>query len=220
MSEPYKFSIYWVISHFVFGVVVSWVVFELVVGESRANKYEAHLATVQTENVLYREKLRFMEEDARKMRSENDRLLIWLQSKPDTIPYYEKQIENLTKENRELNDKVGMFQKKVTPPGWTAIGTQEKNSEDLYVNTRSVKVGESIEDGVTSAAVALVKVNADFSADITMRLPGVGNKQIVGIKSGASWSFEAAGKKYRLTLSKVDWYSQSGNVEIRQISIN
>ncbi len=220
MSVQQKYSVVWLVSHFFMGVAVSWLIFVFVVGESQANKYEALIANTQTENILYREKLRFMEDELRAVRADNDRLLIWLQTKPDSIPYYEKQIEGLTRDNKDLTDKIAMFQKKVTPQGWTAISAEDKSKEDLYSHTSKLKVGESLDDGITGVAIALTDIKHDFTAEVTLRMPTGESKQIVGVKAGASWLFEVNAKKYRLGLRKVDWFSQSAEVEILQISIN
>ena len=220
MNMQQQFSAPWLVAHFVMGVIVAWVLFEFVVGDSRANKYEAQITNMDTANVLYREKLRFVEEELRAVRADNDRLLIWLQTKPDSIPYYEKQIAGLTRENRDLSDKIALFQKKVTPKGWTAIPTEEPVEEELYSHSEKLKVGESLDDTITGIGFALTEVKHDFSAEIDLRTPSGEKKQIVGNKAGASWLFEVNGKKYRLALRKIDWFSQTAEVEILQVSIN
>lgn len=219
MNPGQLHSMHWSFIHFAIGTLLAWGFLELLVWEDRENTLTVMLENIRSENLMYHERVRFLEDDLRALRGENDRLSLWLQTKPDTIPYYVNQITGLKKENKSLQDKIALFQKKVTPKGWTVIGNNapKAKKKDLYSHLERMKPGESFEDGTTGLRFALEKINKNFTVEITVNMPGQGERLMLGVKSGAGWPFKHGGNQYLLVIRKVDWFAAEVEVEVQQV---
>lgn len=218
MTEEGKFSVTWVYGHFLLGVVCAWLIFELVVDEVRDNRWLSRLEGLQTEATLFREKASYFEEELLALRMENARLVDWLSTKQNTIPYYETELKRLKSSNSKLQRKITLFQQKTTPEGWKAIGEPVKARQQIYRAVQRIPVGESFEDDVSGIRLSLTEVAKDFTAEIDLTMPGKRTHPVFGVKAGATWTISNHDRRFRLRVRKVDWFNNMLEVEIQQIA--
>lgn len=218
MAEQGRFSVTWVYGHFLLGIACSWLVFDLVVDEVRSNRWSSQLDNIRVENTLYREKASYLEEQLAALRLENNRLIEWLSSKQNTIPYYEKELRRLKSSNSQLERKVSLFQQKTTPEGWKSLGEPVKARQQVYKAVQRIPVGETFHDDVSGIRLSLTEVDKNFTAEIDLAMPGKKAHPVFGVKAGASWTITNHDRRFRLRVRKVDWFNSLLEVEIQQIT--
>jgi hypothetical protein len=142
------------------------------------------------------------------LRQENERYLSWLQGAPNTFPSLAHRIEELEGEKGDLLAKTsacvnnGKVSASVTPGGYIDVGEARR--------------GRTFIDPKTGISIGVAKVGADYTADIVLGIPDAETpRQLKEVKPGAFWYAKVGTETYRVTVTDVNWLSDSIRAEVR-----
>jgi hypothetical protein len=197
----------WFASNATTSVVIHTIVVATAVGAAflfvfDENKIAAHVATANQ----YKAKTEVLEVEIARLRDENKKYLDWMVHTPNTIPHLENRIKVLT-------DEVSRHRDKPVPPKVEPLTKMLAP----YGASRVLNVGESFVDPLTNAALGIGRITADFTAPVTLSLPGQKSTELPRATAGSVWTFTKGEKRYQLTLSKLDWYSNKAEVQLVEI---
>lgn len=187
-----------------------WVAFIFVFDENKVAVYRAQVENEKATTNQYKAKTEVLEVEIARLRDENRKYLEWMVRTPNTLPYLEQRIKQLTEENsRPKADLAGA--------GCSESSATATLSSPPYSIARTLNVGESLIDPKTGATFGVGRITADFSASAVVDLPGEKPQELAQVKAGSSWSFAKDGKHYQLVVSKVDWFSNKAEVILKEL---
>ena len=161
------------------------------------------VAAAKAEADQYRAKTETLQSELDGLRADNAKYLEWLSATPNTIPYLEKRVTDLTRENQELRTRAGV--KQVAPNLSTAEG-----------RGATISIGETYVDDITGVTLGLSNVNRDFTADVLLIRPGGQRAELKNVKAGEKWGFTYKNVPHQIQLRSVDWFSNKATVAVRE----
>lgn len=185
-----------------------WAAFAFVFDESKIAVYRAQAENEKATAGQYKAKTEVLEVEIARLRDENKKYLDWMVSTPNTIPYLEQRIKALNDENSRQKAQL------------TIKGEAPKTEGSLitpYSSGRVLNLGDAFVDPKTHASLGIGRITADFSTSVVIALPGQKPVEIPNAKPGSSWNFLKDNKQYQMTLSRVDWFSNKAEVQIREV---
>jgi hypothetical protein len=188
-----------VVIHTLVVAAAVWAAFNFVFDENKVNHYKA--------------KTEVLEVEIARLREENKKYHEWLTSTPNTIPFLETKLKTLIAENAKLSTELISAPR----PAAAASATTSEPPSKTYVYSRALNVGESFIDPQTNAILGIGLIARDFTAAGVLTLPDGQGGAVPTLKVGDSWKYPHGGKRYQLTLSKVDWYTNRAEVTVREM---
>jgi hypothetical protein len=180
--------------------------------KAQADTYKGQIDIAKIRTDQYVAKTDVLETQLRQLRDENSKLLKWLENAPNTIPYFEKQINELTKDNTKLKE-----QSIITAKG---EGLVYKPGETPYSYTKTFMKGESFVDPKTKAVLGVKYIYSGNDAEIRLQLPGSKGEDLKNISPGTSWDFVDGGKKYKLIITILNYYTGTAEANVIEIPMN
>lgn len=151
-----------------------------------------------------------MEAEIRQLRQDNNKYLQWLTQTPTTIPFFEHALEVSKAEISRLGEEISNLSARIDPI------PSPSPTKKRYSVSKALKLGESFIDDRTGAILGFVTVGPDFKGEVHVSVPGKPPETLKGITAGASWEFTKGEQKYRLSLSRLDWFSNSAEVVLQE----
>lgn len=188
-----------------------WAVFAFVFDENKVAVFRAQAENERAATSQYKAKTEVLEVELARLRDENKRYQEWLVATPNTIPFFEGRIKALTDENSRL--KQELTTSKSSAPG----GVPPTTFGSRYLGSKSLSIGEAYIDPKTDAKIGIGRIGSDFTTSGTVSLPGQKPLELATIKPGSNWTFSSDGKRYQLTVSKIDWYTNKAEVLVKEI---
>ena len=188
-------------------VGAAWVAFFFIYDENRVSVVRAQVESEKATANQYQAKTALLESQLAVLREDNKKYLEWLTGTPKTIPYVEERIRVLSEENAELKTLLasGFKRPQHIPPATNAP----------YIVKESKKTGEAFVDPKTNATLGIGLLYADFTASAVLTLPGKEPQTLI-VKSGDNWVFSVGTSQFRLTMLKVDWYTNTAEIMIKE----
>jgi hypothetical protein len=87
----------------------------------------------------------------------------------------------------------------------------------LYSVAKELKKGGAFIDPRTQTTIGVSDVTSLREAKITLTLPNRKRQDLERVRPGTSWDFSFKGSTYRMTLTNVDWYKDSIEVQINEL---
>lgn len=166
-----------------------------------SNKVDA--AKAETEH--HKAKIGALEAEIAELRGDNAKYLEWLTDTPNTIPYFDKKISDLDKENQELRARAGV--REIRPN----ISTVEGRGATL-------SIGETFVDEITGFTLGLLDVNQGFTADVLLVFPNGDRREVKDAKAGDRWEFDFKNVSYQAQIRNINWYSNKMTVAMREVT--
>ncbi|GEM_PF-5005865 len=163
--------------------------------------------SAKAETEQHKAKIGALETEIANLRSENAKYLGWLMEAPKSIPYLDKKIADLTKENQEFRIRVGT--QEVRPNITTTEGREA-----------TISIGDTFVDDVTGFTLGLLNVNSDFSADILIVYPDGERKELKGVKAGDQWRYHFNNVSHQAQIRNINWFSNKIMVAARKLLID
>ncbi|MGF1845411.1 hypothetical protein L4C39_19920 [Vibrio clamense] len=195
-----------VISHTFVVAAATWAAFFFVFDENKiklvetkAQKYQA-----ETKEVLARNSVLLAQRDL--LIEENKKYLRWLESTPNTLPFYEVELEKLNRKVASLEGELQVAEQQgnnIEQPE-----QPEQPEEAVYVYWRTLKVGESFIDPQTQVVLGVQTIEYELTAQTNVSFPNGEGKSRKDSKPGDSWPFSVGERKYVLVLQSLDWAAQ------------
>lgn len=160
---------------------------------------------------LYKSKVENLEGEIQALRSENKKYFDWLLQTPKTIPFLESNIRQLETEKTKLIAEITNLKKDDSKP------IQQEIPKQLYVYSKDEIKGNAFIDPITGAILGISDMLTDNKAYGTLSLPGQSNIELDRVGPGKSWRYSYSGKKYQLSITKINWSSNTFRVEVREI---
>lgn len=196
-----------IIIHTLLVVAATWAAFEFVFDKNKINLYEARIGKTEAESKEVEARNSVLATRVEYLTSENQKLLKWLESTPQTIPYYEKEITRL-KNVILISEKVGMAPQ----------GDAEQSKLSSYRNeSGKLEAAASFFDDKTNVVFGVPRINYGDTANVAITFPNGEKIQTKDAVAGETWRFNKQGKEYMLILDSVDWASQSFKSTITEI---
>lgn len=187
-----------------------WAAFNFVFDENKVAVYRAQVENEKATANQYRAKTEVLEIEIARLRDENRKYLEWMVNTPNTLPYLEQRIKQLTDENsRTKGDLAGTSHSESS--GTATLSVMP------YSTTKTLSIGEAMVDSRTNATFGIGRITSDFTASAVLTLPGDKPQELSQVKAGSTWSFVKDGKHYQLVVSKVDWFSNKAEVVLKEI---
>jgi hypothetical protein len=199
-----------VIIHTFLVATAVWAFFVFVFDENKVAAYRAEVENEKATASQYKAKTEVLEVEIARLREESRKYLEWMVNTPNTIPYLEQRIKTLTDENNRQKAQLAAVAK-VEPSGTPSLTTIP------YSNTKLLNIGEAFIDPRTNATLGIGKIAPDFTANIVLNVPGEKARELPQAKAGETWKFTKGDKYYQLTLSKVDWFTNKAEVQLREL---
>jgi len=197
-----------VIGHTIFVAAATWAIFIFVFDENKVNLHEAKVERVEAEareiearNSVLTTRIEYLTEENRKLNT-------WLGQAPSTIPYYERQLTDLTEKLKESEEKLAQLPE----PSPTHSG------ESLYRNIKSGDAGTTFHDVKTNAVLGVSRISYGDIASVNLTLPGKGATQESDVTAGSTWMFTIGGAEYLLILGSIDWALQRFEASVVELS--
>jgi len=199
-----------IIVHTILVGTTVWVSFRFVFDENKVAFYQAQVENEKATANQYKAKTEVLEVEIARLRDETRKYLEWMTNTPNTIPYLEQRIKTLADENTRQKAQLGAAAK-IEPPNGRAITAVP------YSNSKIINIGEAFVDPRTSATLGVGRIASDFTANVVLNVPGDGPRELPRAKPGQTWIFSKGQKQYQLTLSRVDWFSNTAEVQLREV---
>nr|WP_059391411.1 hypothetical protein [Pseudomonas toyotomiensis] len=170
--------------------------------EAMIKKSEAEAKETEARNAVLVTRVEYLSEENKKL---ND----WLIQTPQTIPYYENQLQTLKAKLKVAEDKL------LTSPE----KTPSKDLESLYKNFQKGEASTTFLDLKTNLVLGVPKINYGDTADINLTLPNGEKIDAKNIKAGETWQFSKGGKDYLLIMDSIDWAAQSYKSSVIELGL-
>jgi hypothetical protein len=190
---------------------LTWAVSNFIIDEKRVNLYKAQKENAETVTKTYEAKVSAVETENSRLRLDVERYLNWLIADPKSLPALAKRISDLEKEKADLQRDLKLASgSSMTKP------TSLETKPEPYGFSKSLRLGESFIDPRTQATVGLAAVNSDYTANVYVFSPEGKPQEQAGVKPGTTWLVDSRGKKYKLTIEKINWLTNSAQVSIAE----
>lgn len=199
-----------IIIHTIIVAGAVWAAFAFIFDENKVAVYRAQVENEKTTANQYKAKTEVLEVEIARLREESRKYLEWMVNTPNTIPYLEQRIKTLTDENnRQKAQLAGIV--RVEP---SAAGSLVR---PLYSNFKVMNIGESFVDPRTNATLGIGRIAPDFTASVLLNVPGEKARELAQAKPGETWTFTKNDKQYQITLSKIDWFANKAEVQLKEV---
>jgi len=186
----------------------TWATFEFVFDKNKINLYEARIGKTEAEAKEVEARNSVLATRVEYLTIENQKLLSWLESTPNSIPYYEKEITSL-KEKLKIAAQKTESSPQNTPSA--------DNPSLYYSNSEKLESSTSFFDKETNIVFGAPKINYGDTADIILTLPDGEKIKAKDAVPGETWRFNKKGKEYMLILDSVDWATQSYKSSVTEV---
>lgn len=190
-----------------------WAAFTFLFDENKIAVFRAQAENEKATAGQYKAKTEVLEAEISRLRDENKKYETWLTATPATIPYFEAKLKVLTDENSRLKQDIVAARSATQDPAASSSETIARP----YATSKVLSLGEAFVDPKTSATIGIGVISPNFTANGTISLPGKKPQELGSIRSGDNWSFAQGGKRYQLTVVKIDWFSNKAEVVLREL---
>lgn len=197
----------------VFVVGATWTVFTYFFDDNKVNGYRSQAESEKAAAGQYKAKTEVLEVEISRLRDENKKYLDWLSATPSSIPFLENKLKALTEENATLKIELTSAEISATDNPFSIPDLKSVP----YVATKTLSLGEAYIDQKTNATIGIGTITPNFTANGNITLPGQNQKEIDSIKAGDNWVFLYGGKQFKLSVIKVDWFSNKSEVMVKEI---
>lgn len=197
-----------IIVHTLLVAAATWAAFEFIFDKNKINLFEAKIGKTVAEAKEVEARNSVLLTRVEYLTLENQKLTRWLESTPNTIPYYEKEV-------KRLEEKLKTVQLEIGP------ATQDRPIEDIsstYNATSQVlDSSTAFYDKKTNVVLGVPEIRIGDKADIVLTLPDGKKIKEKDVTTGETWRFNKGGKEYMLMLDSIDWPTQSFKTSITEI---
>jgi hypothetical protein len=187
-----------------------WAAFVFIFDENKIAVYRAQVENEKATANQYRAKTEALESEIANLRLETQKYREWLVNTPNTIPYLEQRIRALTEENTRLRARGAEFPK-IDPSGSPTTRITP------YSSSKVLNIGEAFTDPRTNATLGVSQIASDFTANVVVNIPGEKAFNLKSARPGETWSFNKDDRRYQLTISKIDWFTNKAEVQVREL---
>jgi len=199
-----------IIIHTIIVASAVWAAFAFVFDENKVAVYRAQAENEKATANQYKAKTEVLEVEIARLREESHKYLEWMVNTPNTIPYLEQRIKILTDENNRQKAQLAAV---------TKVEPLSKGSFTIpsYSNIKVLNMGESFVDPRTNATLGVGRIASDFTASVVLNVPGEKPRELAQAKPGETWIFTKDNRQYQLTLSKIDWFGNKAEVQLKEL---
>lgn len=195
-------------------VGVTCAAFKFIYKDNELDFKQAQIESVKQQVEQYKAKLEITEKERDNLDKMNKQYLDWLQSTPQTLPFYEKKIKEL-----EKNTQCNCNQNSIIEN----IPDTEKNVHDTitsgsYSHTESIKKGYTFIDEKIPVSLSIGDIHyTPLSISGTINLPF--NKSEIFEKKGPGtiWNFKFHNKDFLIMIESINWYFDSCEITVKEV---
>lgn len=188
-----------VITYTLLIVGATWAVSTFILQDYRINLLKSETDSQKAIAEQYKSKSELLQREVDAIRLENAEYRTWLGKTKDALPIMVPQI-------MELKAKILELESRPAAPQATETSSTEPPTEVRVTR------GRAYIDQATGLVFTVLNVEVDRRASVVIKLPNKSESEEVKVIPGWQWKFESKGAEYTLTLTEINFISDSVNL--------
>lgn len=184
-------------------VGVTWAVSTYVLQDYRINLLKSETDSQRAIAEQYKSKVELLQREVDAVRSENTEYRTWLSQAKDAVPVMVPQLIELKAKIAKLESRpIPAIEKPISEP----------------IPEAGVSRGRAYIDQATGLVFTVLSVDVDQRAIVAVKLPSKSAAEEIKVFPGWQWKFESKGSKYILTLTEINFISDSVKILLERVA--
>lgn len=177
----------------------TWAVSTFVLQDNRINLLRSEVDSQKAIAEQYKSKVDLLQREIDTVRAENSEYRAWLSQAKDAVPIIVPRITELKSKIAELERRTP-----AAPAESPASASTPTSVEDIRVSR-----GRAHMDSATGLVIALLSVDVERRARVSVKLPGKAVAEESTVQAGWQWGFSIGGASYALTVMEVNFVTDT-----------